>query len=56
MKKIDKKSKPKQLFVLMLLTVACLGIPVLTGCGGNQSCETVQCGCLGSGKGCDSCL
>lgn len=75
MKKIDKKSKPEQLFVLMLLTVACLGILVLTGCGGNQSCETVQCGsikdesyqisglsvpgcggCLGSGKGCDSCL
>ncbi len=26
MKKIDKKSKPEQLFVLMLLTIACLGI------------------------------
>ena len=46
MKKIDKKSKPEQLFVLMLLTVACLGILALTGCGGNQSCETVQCGSI----------
>lgn len=42
MKKIDKKSKPEQFFVLMLLTVACLGILALTGCGGNQSCETVD--------------
>ena len=43
MKKIDKKSKPEQLFVLMLLAVACLGVFALTGCGGSQSCETVQC-------------
>lgn len=26
MKKIDKKSKPEQLFVLMLLAVVCLGV------------------------------
>lgn len=43
MRKIDKKSKSEQLFVLMLLTVACLGIFALTGCGGGQSCEAVQC-------------
>lgn len=50
MKKIDKKSKPEQLFVLMLLAVACLGVFALTGCGGSQSCETVQCNSV------DNCL
>ena len=43
MKKIDKKSRPEQIFLLVLLSVACFGVFALTGCGGSKSCESIQC-------------
>lgn len=42
MKKMDQKSKLEQLFILVMIGVACLALFALTGCGGN-SCETVHC-------------
>lgn len=42
MKKFDSKSKAEQIFIMMMLSVFCLGFAALTGCGG-KSCETMKC-------------
>lgn len=55
MKKMDQKSKLEQLFILVMIGVACLALFALTGCGGN-SCETVHCNSVsfegGTAEGC----
>ena len=43
MKKLNGKSKGEQLFVLMLMFVALVGMLCVTGCG-RKACETPQCG------------
>ena len=43
MKRMNKKTKAEQFFLLTMMFVALLGIFCVTGCGGN-SCETFDCG------------
>lgn len=47
---INKKSKKEQLFILVGMCVACLGILCVSGCGG-QSCEKPKCASEEVGNG-----
>lgn len=49
-KKLNEKSKWEQLFVLMLIFSAVIGLFCINGCGG-RSCETPACGSKNFGSG-----
>lgn len=44
MKKLNERSKAEQLFIVILMFVALIGVFCITGCGGGKSCETPKCG------------
>lgn len=51
MKNMNQKSKGEQLFILILMFTALIGVFCLTGCGSKQSCEKPQCGSADFGSG-----
>ncbi|MGN0469684.1 MAG: hypothetical protein ACI4GV_02055 [Acutalibacteraceae bacterium] len=47
---LNKKSKKEQIFLLVGICVACLGVLCISGCG-SQSCETLKCASQKSNDG-----
>ena len=50
MKKLNKKTKIEQLFILFILCIGCFSMLCITGCG-KKSCETFKCGINDSEQG-----
>lgn len=44
LQKLNKKAKSEQLFVLMIMFITLAGVFCVTGCSGNNSCETPKYG------------
>ena len=47
----NEKTKAEQLFIVMLMFAALLGLFCAAGCGGGKSCETPKCGSEDFGNG-----